>query len=264
MMRKNFSFLLASLVAVVLLVGCKEKPITTPGDLENPQIVMTTPLEMRVGQFIPISSSDTFAVDLAFTDDKDLRDWQITVRFMPELNYLRTTSADWSDTWFGDLDGISGAVNFDVVVIPDPTAGPYEFKVKVTDKEGKTAEKTTYFFVKNRADLFGPNVRFTAPDTANVDTFRIGNPMHVRALVNEVPGQVINNIHLRVRDKLTKQIVPGSEINWESLNQNSVVVDTLIDIPAGSVPGNYNVEVYAEDMIYNVTYKNCEVYIRPN
>jgi hypothetical protein len=252
------------MVTGLLLVGCKEKPVTTPGDLENPEIVMTSPIELPWGQFIPINSTDSFFVDIAFSDDKELRDWEITIRFLPELNYIRTNSAAWKETWFGELEGTSGGQNFKEYVIYDPTAGPYEFTVKVSDMAGKTAEKKTYFFVKNLQDLLGPTVTFTAPDTTNIDTFAIGSQIHVLANVDEVPGELVEDVYLRVRDKLTKNILEGSEIHWDTLFITNVLIDTLIDVPAGAVPGNYEVELYANDITFNVTRRICEVFIKPN
>jgi hypothetical protein len=264
MMRKTFSFLLASLVAAWALVGCKEKPVTTPGDLENPTIVMTSPVELPQGQYIPITSSDSFQVDIAFADDKELRDWEVTIRFVPALNYLRTNSAAWKETWYGDLDGVSGGVNFQEFVIYDPTAGPYEFTVTVTDMAGKTAQKKTYFFVKNDIDLYGPTITFMNPDTANIDTVAIGDPIHIVAQVQEAPLNTVKDAYLRVRDKLTKATLEGSEIRWDTIYINTLQIDTTINVPAGAVPGNYNIELYGNDAIYNVTYGKCEIYIKPN
>jgi hypothetical protein len=264
MMRKSFSFLLATMVAGLLLVGCKEKPVTTPGDLEDPKIVMTSPEELPWGEFIQIQSTDSFFVDVAFSDDKELRDWEITIRFMPELNYLRTSSAAWKETWFGDLEGVSGGVNFKEYVIYDPTAGPYEFVVKVTDMEGKTVEKKTYFFVKNRQDISGPTVTYSNPDTVNIDTFTIGNPIHIVARAQEVPGSLVSDIYLRLRDKLTKDILEGSEMRWDTVFVNTFDLDTNFVVPAGAVPGNYDIELYATDFTFNVTLAKCEVFIKPN
>ena len=264
MMSKSFSFLLATMVAGLLLVGCKEKPVTTPGDLEDPKIVMTSPLELPYGEYISITSTDSFFVDVAFSDDKELRDWEVTIRFMPDMNYLRTNTAAWKETWYGDLDGVSGGVNFKEYVIYDPTAGPYEFTVKVTDMEGKTVQKKTYFFVKNRQDLNGPTVTYSDPDTVNVDTFTIGNPMHIAARAQEVPGSLLSDLYLRVRDKLTKDVLEGSEMRWDTVFVNSFDIDTNIVIPAGAVPGNYEIELYATDFTFNVTLAKCEVFIKPN
>jgi hypothetical protein len=262
-MRKSYSLLLATLLVGLFFAGCKEKPVTTPGDLENPTITMTSPVELPVGQFIPISSSDSFFIDIRFEDDKELRDWEITIRFMPELNYLRTTSAAWKETWFGSLDGVVGGVNTKEYVIYDPTAGPYEFMVRVTDAEGKSTTKKTYFFVKNKIDLVSPTVTFTAPDTMNVDTFVIGAQLPIVARCEEV-GDPIRDVYVRVRDVLTKEILEGSEIRYDTVYATPYDIDTFVTIPAGTVPGNYNVEIYANDQLFNVGYGKCEVYIKPN
>lgn len=264
MMRKTFSLLLATLATALLMVGCKEKPVTTPGDLENPKIVMTSPVELPQGQFIPITSSDSFFVDISFSDDKELRDWEITIRFMPELNYLRTNNAAWKETWYGDLNGVSGGVNFKEYVIYDPTAGPYEFTVTVTDMEGKTAQRKTYFFVTNDQDPTGPAVTYTMPDTTNIDTFAIGNAIHIVAKAEEQSGQLVKDVYLRIRDKLTKATLEGSEMRWDTVFVNPMMIDTTINVPAGAVPGNYNIEIYANDQTFNVTYGKCEIYIKPN
>lgn len=262
-MRKTSSFLLASLVIGLLFVGCKEKPVTTPGDLENPKIVMTSPVELSEGQFIPVFSSDSFFVDISFTDDKELRDWEITIRFMPDLNYLRTAVQPWKETWFGDLDGVSGGVNFKEYVSYDPTAGPYEFTVKVTDMEGKTAERKTYFFVKNRADVNGSVITFSMPDTTAIDTFAIGNQIHIVARAEET-GDPIKDAFLRIRDKLTASVLEGSEMHWDTVYVTPFLVDTMITVPAGAVPGNYDIELYTNDQTFNVSYGRCEIYIKPN
>jgi hypothetical protein len=263
MMRKTYSFVLAALVMGLFFVGCKEKPVTTPGDLENPKIVMTSPIELPVGQYIPISSSDSFFVDISFTDDKELRDWEITIRFMPELNYLRTNVQPWKETWFGDLDGKTGAVNFKEFVSFDPTAGPYEFIVKVTDMEGKTAERRSYYFVRNRVDIVPPTVTITMPNPSSVDTVAIGNQLRIVANCNEQFDALVD-IYLRVRDDLTNNLLENSEIRWDTLFLANYNIDTFITVPAGAVPGNYNVEIYANDGTYNVGYGKSEFYIKPN
>jgi len=190
--------------------------VTTPGDLESPKIVMTSPVELPQGQYIQVLSSDSFFVDVTFSDDKELRDWEITVRFMPELNYLRTAVQPWKETWFGDLDGVTGAVNFKEFVSYDPTAGPYEFTVKVTDMEGKTATRKTYFYVKNQDDLTGSVITYSMPDTTNVDSFAIGTDIHIMAEAFEL-ADPIKDVYLRIRDKLTKSVLVGSEIRWDTV-----------------------------------------------
>lgn len=245
------------------MVGCKEKPVTTPGDLENPRIVMTSPIELPEGQFIPILSSDSFFVDVTFTDDIELRDWEITIRFQPEMSYLRTAVQPWKETWFGDLDGVSGAVNFKEYVSYDPTAGYYKFTVKVSDMEGKTDELSTYFLVGNRQDLTAPTIVFTEPDTVNIDTFAIGSNINIIARCEEL-GDVVRDARLRVRDVLTGNILEGSEIRWDTVYAAPLLIDTFVTVPAGAVPGNYNVEIFCNDMTNNVVVNRAEIYIKPN
>ena len=120
MMSKSFSFLLATMVAGLLLVGCKEKPVTTPGDLEDPKIVMTSPLELPYGEYISITSTDSFFVDVAFSDDKELRDWEVTIRFMPDMNYLRTNTAAWKETK-GDRHGRQNGSKEDLFLCKKPS-----------------------------------------------------------------------------------------------------------------------------------------------
>lgn len=264
MNRKTFSFLLATLVAGSIFVGCKEKPVTTPGDLEPPTIEMTSPVELPLGQYIPITSTDSFQVDISFADDKELRDWEITVRFDPSMDYARTAVSPWKETWYGDLDGMTGGVNFHEFVIYDPTSGYYVFNVKVTDMAGKITQKRTYFYVVNRQDPVGPTIVFQDPDTARVDTFSIGNPMHIRSIVSEVPGELLSNVTMRVRDKVTKNLMENSYVFWDTLFVTQFVIDTNLNVPAGTVPGNYEVEVYGNDFTNNVRMNSCEVYIKPN
>jgi hypothetical protein len=262
MMRKTYSFLLAALVGL-LFVGCKEKPVTTPGDLEDPRIVMTNPNEVTAENPIMIMSSDSFYVDISFSDDIELRDWEITIRFQPALDYLRTSVQPWKETWFGDLDGKTGAVNFKEFVSFDPTAGVYEFMVKVTDMEGKSAMKKTYYRVRNQIDLVGPFITFMMPDTVAIDSYAIGNPIPIKATATD-PSDFVKDIYLRVRDKLTKTLLVDSELRWDTLFQGSYIIDTTVGIPAGTIPGNYNIEIYSNDVTNNVGYGKCEIYIKPN
>jgi hypothetical protein len=255
--------LLAALLIGLVYSGCKRKPVTTPGDLEDPKIVMTNPAIVPEGQYVPTMSTDSFDVDIRFEDDIALRDYEITVRFRPELSYLRTTNDPWKETWYGALSGKSQAINFRVTVVYNPTAGPYEFVVKVTDSAGKTSTVKTYFHVKNHSDLTGPTVTYSSPDTARIDTFSIGQQIPIRAVASD-PGDQIRDVILRVRDKVTKEVMANSVIRWDTIYAAPAIVDTFVTVPAGTVPGNYNIEIYANDKTNNVAYKRCEVYIKPN
>jgi len=264
-MKKQFGIsLLALLTLSVVLNGCKEKPITTPGDLENPVIIMTSPSVVAFEDRHVVYSLDSFDVDVRFEDDFELRDYEITIRFKPELDYLRTANDPWSETYFGYLDGTSDAVNFRVYSVFNPTAGPYELTVRVTDEAGNITTQTTYLEVMNKADLLAPRVRFTSPDTVAVDTFTIGQNMPVQAIVSEPSPNVVRNIYLRVRDAVTKELMSGSEVRWDSLYLGTVLVDTFVTIPAGTVPGNYMIDLFANDPTNNVGKSSTPVYIKPN
>lgn len=264
-MRKNFGIsLLALLLTGTLYVGCKEKPVTTPGDLENPVIVMSSPETVDLDNSMDIYSSDSFDVDIRFEDDFELRDYEITIRFNPDLSYLRTANDPWSETWHGSLSGKSQAINFRVFSVYNPTAGPYEFTVKVNDEAGKQTMLRTYFNVINKADSTAPRIRFTNPDSVLVDSFTIGQNMGIQALVTEQGANVVKNVYLRVRDHLTEELMPNSEIRWDTLYFGTIIVDTFVTIPAGTVPGNYDVELFANDPTNNVAFKSVMVYIKPN
>lgn len=262
-MRNTFSILLAIILTGTIYVGCKEKPVTSRTDLEPPKIFLSSPEVVPLGSYVELTSSDSFMVDVRFEDDIALRDYEITVRFNPELNYLKTQNDPWKETWFGALDGTAGAANFRGDVVFNPTAGPYEFEVTATDESGKTATVITYLFVKNVSDSTAPSILFTQPDTVDVDTFAIGQNIPIVAIAND-PGGNIANARLRVRDAFTNELLPGSEIFYDTVFVNPLVIDTFVTIGAGTVPGDYNVEIYADDQTFNVGNGVAKVYIKPN
>lgn len=264
-MKKNFGIGLLALLATGLFTnGCKEKPVTTPGDLEDPVIIMSSPAPVAFEDRHIVYSSDSFDVDIRFEDDFELRDYEITLRFAPELDFGKVSNDPWSETWHGYVTGTSDAVNFRVFSVYNPTAGPYEFTVKVTDEAGNVTTQTTYLEVLNKADMVAPRIRFSTPDTINVDTFVIGQNMPVQAIVSEPSPAIVKNIYLRVRDAITSELMAGSEMRWDTVYLGTVLVDTFVTIPAGTVPGNYNVELYADDPTNNVAKKSTPVYIKPN
>jgi hypothetical protein len=265
-MRKTYSYyLLAILVGGLLYAGCKEKPVTTPGDLENPKIFMTSPVTVPMdGEYPTIYSSDSFDIDIRFEDDIALKSYEIQIRFKPDLSYLRVANDPWNESFFGNLEGKSDAINFRVYTVYNPTAGPYEFLLKVWDEDGNLTETKTYLHMLNRADTLGPRIRYINPDTINVDTAVIGQNLGIQALINEIGTNVIKDVYLRVRDNVTNEILPGSEIRYDTLYVSTFVLDTNVAIPAGTVPGNYRVELYANDPVNNVNRKDCVFYIKPN
>ncbi|HHG86546.1 MAG TPA: hypothetical protein ENJ82_17480 [Bacteroidetes bacterium] len=262
-MRNIFSFLLAFVLIGTIVSGCKEKPVTTPGDLEAPKIFLSGPEVVPLGSFVQMQSSDSFFVDVRFEDDFELRDYDISIRFMPSLNYLKTTNDPWNEHWFGNLDGKLGGANFLTHIVYNPTAGPYEFRVRCTDESGKQTEVLTYIFMTNQGDSIKPTVTLNQPDTTDVDTFTIGQQIPVIGLAND-PGGLIEDIYIRVRDGFTNELMMDSEIRIDTIFLNPVVIDTFVTIPAGTVPGDYNLEVYANDPTFNVGSITAKVYIKPN
>jgi hypothetical protein len=265
-MRKTYSYyLLAILVGGLFYAGCEEKPVTTPGDLEDPKIFMTSPVTVAMDDEYPtIYSSDSFDIDVRFEDDFALKSYEIQIRFKPELSYLRVANDPWNESFFGNLEGKSDAINFKVFTVFNPTAGPYEFLLKVWDEDGNVTELKTYLNMLNRADTVGPRIRYINPDTNNVDTAIIGQNLPIQALVSEPGTNVIKDIVIRVRDNVTNEVLPGSEIRYDTLYVSTIVVDTFVAIPAGTVPGNYRLETYAIDPVNNVNRKDVVFYIKPN
>ena len=259
---KKISFLFLTLLGISLaFLGCnKEKPPTTPIDEENPTITMTSPIEVPIGQYDAYNTNDSVLMDIRFDDDVALDRYEITIRYARDLYYLKTENFPWQETWFGDLEGLSGAFNESVFVVFDPSAGPYEFRVKVWDKVGNMTEKVTYFFVTNLNDTQKPVVNITIPSN-NVDTFSIGSVLNMRVQMTD-PGQVAAAF-VRLRNPITKQLLPGSEIKLDSIWIPNYILDTFVNVQAGSTPGDYLIEAYANDQVYNVGTDTVRVFIRP-
>jgi len=262
-MRTTLSFVLALFTVATIFVGCKEKPVTTPEDLAAPEIFMTSPAAVAPGQFNNIANTDSFAVDIRFEDDIELARWDLEIRRREDEYFNNKTDSDaWTLFLNGDLSGTVDAINFFINVPFDPLAGPYEFKIKVTDAAGKTATQTTFLFITNSEDLMAPMIRFVQPDTNMIDTFLIGNDLPMR--VNVSDGNQIVDVFARVRDAFTNEILPNSEIQIDTLFLFAYQLDTFYTIPAGVVPGKYKVEVYANDQVGNYGYNLDTIYIKPN
>lgn len=261
-MRNTLFFLLAILFAGAFVSGCKEKPVTIPSDVENPTITMSSPEVLPEGQWTQVGNLDSFAVDIRFEDDIALASYSIEIRRREDLYFQKTNTDSWSRTFFGNLSGTVDAVNFWVYVPFDPSAGPYEFVVYVTDEAGKTSSLTTYLYINNDADLIAPYIRYVQPDTNIVDTFLIGSNLPIKVNISD-PGLVVN-VFSRVRDAFTNEVMGGSEINVDTLFVPTYQLDTFVTIPAGTVPGKYKVETYANDQTGNYGYNLDTVYVKPN
>lgn len=263
-MKKSLFVLLALLTIGLVYTGCKEKkPVTDPEDLENPEIFMSSPEIKQLGEYIDLNNSDSLNIDIRFEDDVELRDYEITIRANRDLAFLKTNSDPWKETWFGSLDGTSQGINFNVFVVFDPDAGPYEFRVKVTDEAGKSSEVVTYLWLTNLSDPNPPVITFTAPDPNLIDTFNIGQDIVIDALVND-PGNEVRDVYLRVRNDFSLEVLPESEMQWDTIFMPSYQVDTFVNIPAGTAPGRYLVEILATDNVINWGKGVDTIYVKPN
>ena len=180
-----------------------------------------------------------------------------------DLNFNNKTQTDaWSEVFFGDLSGTTDAVNFQVQIVFDPLAGPHEFQVTVIDSVGKVTTQSTYLSITNNQDVNAPMIGMVLPDTNIIDTFLIGNDIPIRANISD--GNQIVDVFARIRDAFTNEILPNSEVQIDTLFQFAYQLDTFYTIPAGTVPGKYKVEVYANDQVGNYGYNLDTVYVKPN
>jgi Domain of unknown function (DUF4625) len=258
---KKISFAVFALLGFsIAFMGCnKEKPPTTPVDEEFPTIVQTSPAIVPLGSYVYYNSNDSIIMDIRFEDDVELDRYEITLSYEFDLYYLKTDNFPWEFSYNGDLDGQSGAFNEVRNIVFDPSAGPHKLHVKVWDKAGNMTETTTYLFITNLNDTQAPNVNIIIPTA--IDSFNIGDMMTIKANIND--PAVISNAYARVRNLQTKALMPGSEIFIDSIWQGAYVLDTFVNVQAGTVPGDYWVEVYSRDDVYNVGYDTVHVFIRP-
>lgn len=260
-MKKTSALLLAVALMSLTFWACnKEKPVTTPIDEKAPVIVMTSPLVVPLGSYIPLTTTDSIIVDIRFEDDFALRNYEITIRPRFDLNFLKTTNFPWKETIYGNLDGTVGGYNSVIYVVYDPDAGPYEFRVKVWDMENRLTEVVTYLYITNPLDANKPVVTTTVP-SSNIDTFLIGTNINMTASIYD-GGNDIRDVRARVRNAFTKEVMPGSEIMLDTLFLTSYTLDTFVTVPAGTVPGDYWVEIFASDNVRNVGLDSTRVYIR--
>lgn len=263
-MKKSALALLVVLLTGITLNSCKEKkPVTNPEDLDAPTISMTSPEVMEYGSFVYLSSVDSFNIDIRFEDDIELDRYEITIRWKEDLNWLKTNNFPWKETWTGELDGTVDGVNFIEFVPYDPSAGPYEFHVTVWDVSGKETSLSTYLYITNNADPNPPTITYTSPNPAAVDTYMIGQTIPIQGQASDAVSY-IEDVYIRVRNAFTEEIMVGSEIYIDTTFVNPYVIDTFVVVPAGTVPGDYNVETYAEDPIKNWGKGVVPIYIKEN
>ena len=174
----------------------------------------------------------------------------------------KVAADDWEEVYFGDLSGTVASANFNSNVDLDPTAGPYEFEVTVTDASGKSTTLSTFLFITNEKDEDLPMISFVSPDTNVVDTFPIGADVTLQANISDFG--TLSSVYARMRDVFTDEIIGGSEMTIDSIFAFTYQLDTIINIPAGTVPGNYKVEIYANDVTGNYGYNLDTIYVRTN
>lgn len=266
-MRQRGSVAILSLLAgALVLFSCNEKkPITEPYDETAPKIIMTSPKIMAVGSYDSVANLDTFRTDIRFEDDMELKSYEITIRYRQDLIYAdyKTTNDPWNETYYGDLSGNVGGFNQKITVPYDPDAGPYEFKVKVKDAAGNETTVSTYLFVSNGADMLYPTIQFQAPDTNTVDTFIIGQDIAIKALTYDPPGfGQVDRVDAWVSRSLSKEKLTGSVMVWDSLPL-LWTLDTIYTIPAGTAPGDYEVNIFCRDFHQNISHNSDHIYIKP-
>lgn len=261
-MRNKLAFLLAFLSIGLLNAGCKEKPVTIATDVDNPKIIMSSPAVVPLGQYVPVESLDSIPVDIRFEDDMELRDFTISISRRKDLNFLKTNTDGWKESVFGALEGTVDAINYFIYTPFDPSAGPYEFKVTAYDQEGKSSEVITYLYMTNNIDTEFPEIQFINPNPAVIDTFTIGDDIIMQAFCTD--NNAIVDVTARVRDAFTNEVLSGSTIQIDTLYVQPYALDTFVNIPAGTVPGMYKVEVYATDPVGNHGYNLDSIYIKPN
>jgi len=262
MKRISISSILAALTIGLFFVGCKEKPVTIPEDLEAPEIFMSSPAVVELGNYVDFANLDSLPIDIRFEDDMELASYNINVRQRTDLVFQKTVTDPWSANLFGMLEGQIDAVNQFITVPFDPSAGPYEFEVVCTDASGKQTIVTTYLQITNSIDVLAPQIAFFNPNPSAIDTFAIGQVIDIRANITD--NDDIVKVTTRVRDAFTDDLMENSTIVYDTLFVQPYLLDTFVTIPAGTVPGMYKVEVYANDRTNNYGYNLDSIYIKPN
>lgn len=262
MKRNSISVLLAALTITTIFIGCKEKPVTIPEDLEAPEIFLSSPALVDVGSFVNYDNLDSIPIDIRFEDDMELASYNINIRQRNDLVFLKTNTDAWRANLFGTLEGTIDAVNQFITVPFDPSAGPYEFEIVVNDAAGKQTIVKTYLQVRNTTDILAPQIAFFNPNPSAIDTFTIGQTIQIRANITD--DDEIRDVTTRVRDAFTNDLMEGSTIEYDTLFVQPYLLDTFVTIPAGTVPGMYKVEVYASDPTNNYGYNLDSIYIKPN
>ena len=241
-------------------MGCKKKVETSPLDEEVPTISMTSPEVLPAGSYTNFTSGQKVPFDIRFEDDKALKNYEININWQPSQLYEKTNNFPWERKIVGLLSGKVGGFNDSIAVPYDPSAGPYVISIAVWDSAGNRTDLSTSIFVSNSLDTNLPTITVTTPTTA-VDTYLIGQDIIINATLSD--DNLVEDAFLRVRNAFTNEVMPGSEIPYDTIWAFSpYVVDTFVTIPAGTAPGDYNVEIFANDYIQNIAKETVPIYIK--
>ena len=261
---KHLSILfLASLWAFVLFPGCNGTKPATLTDEEAPEIFMSRPVVMELGNFNSYLNGDTLYLDIRFEDDVELKEYQLKIRQNQNLNFLKTDSDSWEEDLWGDLDGKSDGINTFILVRDDPSAGGYDFELTVWDMTGKFTTIETYLFVTNERDTLLPYVTIASPDTAAVDTYTIGSDIPVMGYIAEIGTGTIFSARMMLRDTLNRTVIPETTVRIDTIFANAYTVDTFITTSASTTPaGDYILSLYGRDAINNWGLEEARIYLK--
>lgn len=262
-MKKASIFFLAALTVTLVFFGCnKNKTTTDPIDTEPPTIIMSSPEVVPEGEYVSFTSLNPLPIDIRFEDNVGLANYEIKLGYAPWLYYEKTENFPWEKLIVGTLDGRVGGYNDTITVPYDPSAGPHIFDVNAWDAAGNKSSLRTYLFIINANDVTAPIITITVPTTA-VDSVTHGQQMIIQGTMTE-PGGLLQRGRIQIRNSFNNIVEDWSVMELDSLFMANYTVDTFMDIPAGTPPGDYILEMYGQDFIQNVGSDTASFYIKSN
>jgi len=256
-MKNSFSF--ASVVfgvfGLLLVSSCDKTPPATIMDEEDPEVFISSPVAVSPGSWNYVLDGQVLPVDVRFEDDVELSHYEIWILKNDSLDYLKTSNDPWEYIMQGFLEGKSDGVNTSITLGNDPQAGAYEFRVKVWDAEGKLTTRSTYLDMTNVRDTTGPVISVNSPNTGQ--TFNNGSSIVVGADVSSTDD--IQTVRCRLYDP--ENLIPVGNSTKLFINIFSTTFSLTASINGYDAvpPGDYEVEIFANDTYNNVTRKKIPV-----
>ena len=258
---RNYYFFLAA--CIVFFSACQlnpNKPITDAADATAPVITFVSPESIAdpsegVNRF---NTRQDLAIDVSFEDNTNLASYEVDITYQNSSYYAKTQSDPMSRNWTGELTGETGSFSTSFPIDGDAYTGPYELKVKVKDKAGNAAEKSTWIWVINYYDSIPPTISFTSPNLNPMDTINIGGNVNLDCSILDNAG--LERALIRVRNKYSKELITGSE-EWVNLSGTAGSIVRSIYVPPVP-PGDYNILV--TDSAQNLGVGIVPIYIRTN